>query len=81
MTEISPMQWDRSLIVEVIPSSFGGGWVVPRNDPSREALEDSFFHEPPTPLAPIGGESGYVVEPFDWAECMELLTDLGAIIL
>lgn len=47
---------------KAIASSFGGGWIVPLTlDGSRALME--FFDEEPAPLAPLGGEVGYIVEP------------------
>ena len=78
---VDPMIRDRGLLVEMVPCrTFGGGWAIPKNDPSREYLRE-FFGEAAVPLAPLGGIDGYVVEPQDWTECLAILTDAGAELL
>lgn len=81
MQQIDPMIRDRGLLVEMIPcGTFGGGWAIPKNDPSREFLRE-FFDDDAAPLAPLEGVEGYIVEPRDWAECLAMLADAGAVIL
>lgn len=55
-----------------IASPMGGGWVVPLDAAGIQALAE-FFGEPATALAPLGGQKGYVVEPFQSAELAEHL--------
>lgn len=58
--------------VRAIPSSFGGGWVVPLDAAGFQALHE-FFGEYPEPLAPLGGEKGFIVEPFQTQDLAEHL--------
>ena len=58
--------------VELLPSSFGGGWAIPLNDTGLAYLRE-FFGEEPHPLLPLGGQDGYIVEPHDW---VPLIRDL-----
>lgn len=46
------------------PSTMGGGWIVPKNQRALCALVQ-YYGEEPTELAPIGGASGFIVEPSD----------------
>lgn len=46
-----------------IPSSFGGGWIVPYSDQGRDWLE-AYFNDAPAFLDPIQ-DSGWIVEPQD----------------
>lgn len=48
------------------PSSFGGGWIVPKSGQALAALVD-YYGEEPGPLAPIG-QTGFIVEPPDVAD-------------
>lgn len=43
-------------------SSFGGGWIAPANLLGSNALQE-FYGEKPYPLAPLGDEPGYIVQP------------------
>lgn len=52
--------------------SFGGGWIVPLDAAGTQALHE-FFGEDATPLAPLGNEKGYVVEPHQTQELAEHL--------
>lgn len=49
------------------PSSFGGGWIVPKNQRALCALVE-FYGEEPSELMPLGGATGYIVEPADVAD-------------
>lgn len=62
--------------VRVIGSAFGGGWIVPETPEAVEALE-SFYDAPAAPLVPLGGESGYIVEPAQAEELHTYLNDAG----
>lgn len=57
-------------------SSFGGGWIVPHTDDGRDFLE-GFFNDVPAPLMPLGGEEGYIVEPYEVADLAEQARDYG----
>ena len=47
-----------------IASTFGGGWIVPNDDDT--ALELAYFTgEKERPLMPLGGQRGWIVEPYD----------------
>lgn len=54
----------------------GGGWIVPTTDEGREALAE-FFGEAPADLAPLGGESGYIVEPYQSGDLAEFMRERG----
>ena len=62
--------------VELISSSFGGGWAIPLTDYARDCLED-FFQDDPAET-PEG--FGFIVEPQDvenldkYLKEMELIT-------
>jgi len=58
--------------LKAIKSTFGGGWVVPLNDDGRRVLTE-YFGEGPTPLQPLGGEEGWIVEPQDAGDLAEYL--------
>lgn len=47
---------------EFIPSSFGGGWIVPKKEGCRRWLEQ-YFGEPIEVFALLGVE-GFIVEPY-----------------
>lgn len=49
------------------PSSFGGGWIVPKSRPALRALVE-FYGDEPAELMPLGGASGFIVEPADVAD-------------
>jgi hypothetical protein len=49
------------------PSSFGGGWIVPKNPQATRALVQ-YYGEEPSELMPLGGASGFIVEPPDVAD-------------
>lgn len=61
---------------KAIRSPMGGGWIVPTTDEGREALAE-FFGEAPAELAPLGGESGYIVEPYQSGDLAEFLRSRG----
>lgn len=44
--------------------SFGGGWIIALNDEGRLVLEE-YFGTAATPIAPLGGQEGWIVEPAD----------------
>jgi hypothetical protein len=56
---------------EAIPSSFGGGWIVPLTPAGTQALME-FFGEEPTDIAPIA-RRGYIVEPYQSGDLAEHL--------
>lgn len=50
--------------VRAVPSAFGGGgWAIPLDAAGTQALHE-FFGEAPAPIAPLGNELGYIVEPY-----------------
>lgn len=57
---------------KVIPSVFGGGWIIPLTPAGSQALMD-FFGEEPSELAPLGGTAGYIVEPYRAGDLAEYL--------
>lgn len=57
---------------EFVPSSFGGGWIIPKGAGCRRWLEE-YFGEPTESLAPLGGEKGHTVEPQDVADLVTAL--------
>lgn len=59
-------------VAEFIPSTFGGGWIIPLSDEAAEICQ-GIFGEEEAPLAPIGGTSGWIVEPQDLADTVEAL--------
>lgn len=61
---------------KVIRSPMGGGWIVPLTDEGEDILE-RFFGGPPDPIAPLGGELAYIVEPQEGADLAEYLADAG----
>jgi len=58
--------------VRATASGFGGGWLVPLDAAGSQALHE-FFGEPPAPIAPLGGEAGYIVEPYQTQDVVEHL--------
>lgn len=62
--------------VRVVPSPFGGGWALPISPAGVDALAD-YFGEPAAPLAPLGGQQGYIVEPVQSSELAEFLRAQG----
>jgi hypothetical protein len=61
---------------KAIRSPMGGGWIIPLTDEGEDVLE-RFFDEPAYPIAPLGGEAGYIVEPQDGEALAEYLHDAG----
>jgi hypothetical protein len=61
---------------QTIPSSFGGGWIIPLTPAGSMALAD-FFDEEPAELAPLGGTVGYIVEPYQVGDLAEHMTNAG----
>lgn len=64
LSELHPMELDRGLLVQTLPSAMGGGWVWGLNDPSREYLA-LFFDEQPAPITPLGGREAHILEPHE----------------
>lgn len=62
--------------VEAIPSSFGGGWIVPLTADGRRALEE-YFSEAPTRLRMAGDRDAYIVEPYQSSDLAEFLRTSG----
>ncbi len=56
--------------LKFISSSFGGGWLVPLSDDAREAYTNGFA-ETPSPIASIGGQEGWIIEPQDLATVLQ----------
>lgn len=59
---------------KLITSSFGGGWLVPLTDDARQAYTEAFDAQP-EPLVAIGGQEGWIIEPY---ELDDVLSDLRA---
>lgn len=62
--------------IAVQRSSFGGGWVWGLNETGKRAL-NHYFGYAPQPLAPLGGKSGYMVEPQEAEDLAEYLRGEG----
>lgn len=60
--------------LKFIPSSFGGGWLIPLSDEARETYSNA-FDDDPAPLAPLDGQDGWIIEPQDLAD---VLADIRA---
>jgi hypothetical protein len=61
---------------DVIRSPMGGGWIVPLTPEASQSLME-FFDEEPSELAPLGGRSGYIVEPYQAGILAEHLRAAG----
>ena len=57
---------------KAIKSPMGGGWIIPLTDEGRRVLTE-YYGEPPTPIGPLGGEEGYIVEPQDAGDLADYL--------
>ena len=57
---------------KAVRSTFGGGWIIPLDAAGIQALRE-FFGEDASPIAPLGGEVGYIVEPYQSGELAEHL--------
>lgn len=55
-------------------SGFGGGWVQGLTPQGQHELE-AFFGEPAYPLAPLGYEAGWIVEPHEVEGLHEAVTE------
>ena len=79
-SDLHPNEQDRSLVVELTPSTFGGGWARGMNAPSTEYLLDFFGGEDPAPT-PFDDVESHIVEPYVWADLIAALEADGAIVL
>lgn len=61
---------------KAIRAPMGGGWIIPLTDEGTTALA-TYFGEPATPIDPLGGEAGYIVEPQDAGDLAEFLRAEG----
>lgn len=59
-----------------IPSTFGGGWIIPLTPDGSRVLGE-YFDAEPQPIAPLGGLLGYIIEPQDGADVAEYLRAEG----
>lgn len=59
-----------------IPSGFGGGWIIPLTDRAKEFLSN-WFREILEPLAPLGGQVGFIVEPRQTGDLANALIEAG----
>lgn len=59
--------------IHTIPSSMGGGWIVPITLEGEQAME-SFFNEEATYLCPIG-KTGWIVEPWQIADLADFVKE------
>lgn len=57
---------------KAIKSPMGGGWIVPITPRGRLILTQ-YFGEGPTPIAPLGDQRGWIVEPQDAGDLAEYL--------
>lgn len=62
--------------VKFIASSFGGGWAVPFTDEGRDYLTD-YLDEGPAELAPLGGQEGWIIEPYMIADLAAAMQSSG----
>lgn len=60
----------------VIRAPMGGAWIVPETRQARDFLS-GYFGEAPEPLGPLGGERGFIVEPYAAGDLGEALTSAG----
>lgn len=60
----------------VIRAPMGGAWIVPETRTARAFLSE-YFGERPEPLGPLGGEAGYIVEPYAAGDLGEALKAAG----
>lgn len=58
--------------VRAIPSTFGGGWIIPLTPDGSRVLGEYFDAEPQA-IGPLGDALGYIVEPQDAADLAEYL--------
>lgn len=58
--------------VKAIKSPMGGGWVVPLNETGTRVLFE-YFGNIGTPIAPLGNQVGYIVEPWEAGDLVEYL--------
>ena len=63
--------------IHIHSSSFGGGWAFAQTAKGREALEDKFFGEEAAPLAPFGGDEGWIIEPHDVEDLCSFVKEEG----
>lgn len=63
--------------VQVHGSTFGGGWIFALTDKGRDAIGNKFFGEPAAPLAPFGGEEGWIIEPHDVNDLVAFVREEG----
>ncbi|MGA1853011.1 hypothetical protein VH570_19445 [Sphingobium sp. HT1-2] len=66
--------------LKFIASSFGGGWLIPISEEARETYSCAFDEEP-SPLAPIGGQEGWIIEPQDLATVLRDIHADGFVLL
>lgn len=59
-----------------VPSSFGGGWIIPLTPEGSRVLAE-YFDAEPQPFLPLGGRQGYIIEPQDAADVAEYLRSEG----
>lgn len=59
---------------KAIKSPMGGGWIIPTTDEGRRILAEYFGSDrPAVPIDPLGGEVGYIVEPYEAGDLAEYL--------
>jgi hypothetical protein len=66
--------------INFIASSFGGGWALPLTPGAREYLE-RLLGEAPTPMLPVGGAAGWIIEPAELCQFREDVASGGMTIL
>jgi hypothetical protein len=61
---------------KAIRSTFGGGWIV-SDEPEAVRILTEYYGEGPTPIAPLGGRLGWIVEPQGAGDLAEYLRSEG----
>jgi hypothetical protein len=65
---------------QTIPSSFGGGWIIPLTPAGSMTLADFFDEEPapiPVPIGEGGFPFGYIIEPYQMGDLAEHMKSAG----
>jgi hypothetical protein len=56
--------------IEFVASSFGGGWLV-SHTPAGEDFGQRWYANSPIPLTALGGDPGWIVEPYEVRDIIE----------
>ena len=65
--------------LELIASAFGGGWVVPHSPKGKDAARETFDCDT-APLPPLGGDAGWIVEPYEASDFLQEWLAQGLIV-